>query len=230
MSFNKKVSIAVIRRLPRYYRYLSDLLKMDITRISSKELSQRMGVTASQIRQDLNCFGGFGQQGYGYNVELLYREIGNILGVNNNYKTIIIGAGNMGQALANYENFEKRGFKLIGIFDINPQLIGKKIRNVEIMHMDKLEEFVKSNSVDIAIITVPYQNTREVAEKVASLGIKGLWNFSPMDLKLPYDDIVIENVHLSDSLMVLGYRLNEMRKAQEALKADSSQKQKEDKK
>lgn len=223
-GLNKKISIAVIRRLPRYYRYLADLLRMDITRISSKELSQRMGITASQIRQDLNCFGGFGQQGYGYNVELLYREIGNILGVNDKFKTIIIGAGNMGQALANYENFEKRGFTLIGIFDINPQIIGKKIRNVEIKQMNELDDFCRNNHVDIAILTVPYQNIPEVAEKVASLGIKGLWNFSAMDLKLPYDDIIIKNVHLSDSLMVLGYKLNERRKAEKARKANEAKK------
>lgn len=177
----------------------------------------RMGITASQIRQDLNCFGGFGQQGYGYNVELLYKEIGKILGVNNKFYTIIIGAGNMGQALANYENFEKRGFELIGIFDVNPQLIGKKIRNVEIMHMDSLVDFVGNNKVDIAILTVPYKNIPEVAEKVATLGIKALWNFSAMDLKLPYEDIIIENVHLSDSLMVLGYRLRESQRKQAEL-------------
>lgn len=203
MNLDKKISMAVIRRLPRYYRYLSDLLKLGITRISSKELSSRMGITASQIRQDLNCFGGFGQQGYGYNVEYLYKEIGNILGVNEAFKIIIIGAGNMGQALANYTNFEKRGFKLIGIFDINPNLIGKKIRDVEIMHLDSLDRFVAENQVDIAILCVPYENTPAVADKVARLGVKGLWNFSPMDLKLPYD-VIIENVHLSDSLMVLG--------------------------
>lgn len=208
MNLKKKVSFAVVRRLPRYFRYLSDLLKMDITRISSKELSTRMGITASQIRQDLNCFGGFGQQGYGYNVELLYNEIGNILGVNNKFQTIIIGVGNMGQALANYSNFEKRGFKLIGVFDINPKLVGKKIKDIEIMHLDKLDNFVKENRVDIAILTVPYEQTPAIADKVARLGVKGLWNFSPMDLKLPYD-VVIENVHLSDSLMVLGYKLNE---------------------
>ena len=208
MDLKKKVSIAVIRRLPRYYRYLSDLLKMDITRISSKELSARMGITASQIRQDLNCFGGFGQQGYGYNVELLYNEIGNILGVNNMFNTIIIGAGNMGQALANYENFEKRGFKLIGIFDVNPKLIGKKIKDIEIRNLNTLEDYTKENRVDIAILTVPHEHTPEVADRVARLGIRGLWNFSPMDLKLPYD-VIIENVHLSDSLMVLGYKLNQ---------------------
>ncbi|MCR4436390.1 MAG: redox-sensing transcriptional repressor Rex [Clostridiales bacterium] len=208
MNSKKKVSIAVVRRLPRYYRYLSDLLELDITRISSKELSARMGITASQIRQDLNCFGGFGQQGYGYNVESLFNEIGNILGLNNKFQMIIIGAGHMGQALANYSNFEKRGYKLVGIFDVDPGLIGKKIKNIEIEHYDKLEEFVKHHRVDVAILSVPYDRTRMVADKVASLGIKGLWNFSPMDLKIPYD-VVIENVHLSDSLMVLGYRLNE---------------------
>jgi AT-rich DNA-binding protein len=206
MASKKKVSIAVVRRLPRYYRYLSDLLRMDITRVSSRELSNRMGITASQIRQDLNCFGGFGQQGYGYNVESLYNEIGNILGVNDKFNTIIVGAGNMGQALANYSNFEKRGFVLTGIFDVNPALVGKKIKDIEIMHLDTLEDYVKRQRVDIAILTVPAEHTPEAAEKIARLGIKGLWNFSPMDLKLPYD-IVIENVHLSDSLMVLGYRM-----------------------
>ncbi|WP_010245705.1 redox-sensing transcriptional repressor Rex [Acetivibrio cellulolyticus] len=208
MSPDKKISIAVIKRLPRYYRYLSDLLKLGITRISSKELSIRMGITASQIRQDLNCFGGFGQQGYGYNVEHLYNEIGNILGVNNKFKFIIIGAGNMGQALSNYTNFEKRGFELQAIFDVNPNLIGKKINNVEIMDLNTLEEYVKNNKVDIAMLCVPYDQTPLVADRVARLGIKGLWNFSPMDLKIPYD-VIIENVHLSDSLMVLGYKLSE---------------------
>lgn len=181
---------------------------MDIKRISSKELSAKMGITASQIRQDLNCFGGFGQQGYGYNVETLFNEIGNILGINRKFKTIIIGAGNMGQALSNYGNFERRGFQLVGIFDSNDKLIGKKIKNFTIMHIDTIEEFLKDNEVDIAMLTVPYEHTPAVADKVGRLGIKGLWNFSPMDLKLPYD-IEIENVHLSDSLMILGYRLND---------------------
>lgn len=167
-----------------------------------------MGITASQIRQDLNCFGGFGQQGYGYNVELLFSEIGNILGVNNKFQTIVIGAGHMGQALANYSNFEKRGFQIIGVFDNNPKLIGKKINHMEVQHMDNLDDFVRDYHVDIAMLTVPYDSVREVAERVALLGIKGLWNFSPMDLKLPYDT-VIENVHLSDSLMVLGYKIRE---------------------
>ena len=208
MSSDKKISIAVIKRLPRYYRYLSDLLNLGITRISSKELSSRMGITASQIRQDLNCFGGFGQQGYGYNVEYLYQEIGKILGVHERFNVVIIGAGNMGQALANYTNFEKRGFKLIGIFDVNPDLTGKKIRDIEIMSMDDIERFISENKVDIAMLCVPYEHTPTVADKVARLGVKGLWNFSPMDLKVPHD-VIIENVHLSDSLMVLGYKLAE---------------------
>ncbi|NLP13332.1 MAG: redox-sensing transcriptional repressor Rex [Clostridium sp.] len=208
MSSDKKISIAVIKRLPRYYRYLSDLLKLGITRISSRELSSRMGITASQIRQDLNCFGGFGQQGYGYNVEYLYQEIGKILGVDEMFNVIIIGAGNMGQALANYSNFEKRGFKLIGIFDVSTDLIGKKIRNIEIMSMDDIEGFIGDNEVDIAMLCVPYEYTPTVADKIARLGVKGLWNFSPMDLRIPYD-VIVENVHLSDSLMVLGYKLTE---------------------
>lgn len=212
MESKKKISIAVIRRLPRYYRYLSDLLQQNITRISSKELSERMGITASQIRQDLNCFGGFGQQGYGYNVQALYEEIGKILGIDHKFTTIIVGAGNMGHALANYSNFEKRGFNLIGIFDVDPKLVGQEIKGVKVSHMDELEKFISQNHVDIAILTVPYSETPSVADRIARLGVKGLWNFSPMDLRLPYD-VIIENVHLSDSLAVLGYKLNEKRNA-----------------
>jgi len=214
ISIKKKVSIAVVRRLPRYYRYLADLLNSGINRISSKELSERMGITASQIRQDLNCFGGFGQQGYGYNVESLYKEIGRILGLDNNFQTIIIGAGNMGRALANYKNFEKRGFKLIGIFDKDPKVVGQKINDLDVRHIDDLQKFTQENKVDIAMLCVPHDETPIVAEKAAACGIKGLWNFSPMELKLSHSNvnknIVIENVHLSDSLMVLGYKINEM--------------------
>lgn len=204
----KKISMAVIRRLPRYYRYLSDLLRADIKRISSKELSERMGITASQIRQDLNCFGGFGQQGYGYNIESLYSEIGKILGVDRRFTTVIIGAGNMGNALANYGNFKKRGYDLIGIFDISPERVGKVINGLEIMHMDKLDDFIRNNNVDIAILTIPSQSVSEVAERVAELGVKGIWNFSPQDLHLSCN-VIVENVHLSDGLMVLGYRIRE---------------------
>lgn len=208
MEQQKKVSIAVVRRLPRYYRYLSDLLRMDITRISSKELSLRMGTTASQIRQDLNCFGGFGQQGYGYNVEYLYNEIAKILGVSQQFKFIIIGAGNMGRALANYGNFVKRGFQLAGIFDLNPQIIGTTIKGHTVRDQDELESFLTENKIDIAMLTLPFDQTASVADKVAKLGVKGLWNFSPMDLKLDHD-VIVENVHLSDSLMVLGYKINQ---------------------
>lgn len=210
MIEDKKISMAVIRRLPRYFRYLSDLMQLDIKRISSKELSDRMHITASQIRQDLNCFGGFGQQGYGYNVEYLYDEISKILGTNKRFNCIIVGAGNMGNALANYENFAKRGFDIIAVFDVNPEKVGTTIRNLEVMHMDTLPEFVKTHQVDIAMLTVPNSKVNEVATEVTELGIKGIWNFSPTDLRLG-EDIVVENVHLSDSLMVLGYRLKESR-------------------
>lgn len=205
---DKKISMAVIKRLPRYHRYLNNLLELGIKRVSSKELSTRMGITASQIRQDLNCFGGFGQQGYGYNVESLYSEIGNILGINKTFYAIIIGAGNMGQALSNYGNFEKRGFEIIGIFDVNTDIIGKKIKDIEVMNLNDMDEFILNNKVDIAMLCVPYRETASVADRIAKLGVRGLWNFSAMDLKIPYD-VIIENVHLSDSLMVLGYKLNE---------------------
>lgn len=203
----KKVSLAVVKRLPRYYRFLGDLLSNGITRISSKDLSKKMNVTASQIRQDLNNFGCFGQQGYGYNVELLYQEIKNILGLDKTYNLIIIGAGNLGQALLNYSNFEKRGFKFIGIFDINPKILGLNIRGVDIMDISNLPDFLQKNKVDIAVLTVPKSNTLDIAEILTQNGIKGIWNFSNMELKMP-NDIVVENAHLTDSLMTLTYKLN----------------------
>jgi len=202
----KKVSDAVIKRLPRYFRYLADLKENNVLRISSKALSEKMGFTASQIRQDLSCFGGFGQQGYGYNVESLYSELKKILGVNKSFGIIIIGAGNLGQAIANYGKFEKRGYFLKGIFDVNKDLIGNKIDGVDIMTMDSLPEFLKNNHVDIAVLTVPRNVTTVVAEDIVKLGIKGIWNFSAMDIKVP-DDVEVENVHLSDSIMVLGYKI-----------------------
>jgi len=208
MGEDKKISMAVIRRLPRYFRYISDLMQLDIKRISSKELSERMHITASQIRQDLNCFGGFGQQGYGYNVEYLYNEISRILGTDKRFNCIIVGAGNMGNALANYENFRRRGFDIIAIFDVDEKKIGTKINGIEVYSSDKLPEFTANNKVDIAILTVPNKKIIDVAKQITSLGIKAIWNFSPTDLRLG-DDVVVENVHLSDSLMVLGYRLRE---------------------
>jgi len=204
----KEISKAVINRLPRYYRYLGDLLEKDVVRISSKELSERMKVTASQIRQDLNNFGGFGQQGYGYNVEYLHSEIGKILGLDRKYHMIIIGAGNLGQALANYADFDKKGFFVKAIFDINPNLIGSQIRGIEVKSMDELEDYLISNKVDIAAITVPKTKAPGIASDLARLGVKGIWNFAPTDLNLP-KDVTVENVHLIDSLMKLSYRLSE---------------------
>ncbi|MHC1748496.1 MAG: redox-sensing transcriptional repressor Rex [Cellulosilyticaceae bacterium] len=212
MTEERKISMAVIRRLPRYYRYLGELLDKGVTKISSRELSEKMKVTASQIRQDLNNFGGFGQQGYGYNVEYLHQEIAKILGLEKQHKMIIVGIGNLGQALANYNSFEKRGFTLVGMFDINPRLIGMTIRGVEVQDIDKMEAFVKSNQVEIAILTMPKAKVKQVAENLAEWGVKGLWNFSPVDLFLP-DTVQVENVHLSHSLMTLAYKINEQNDA-----------------
>lgn len=208
--YEKTISLAVIKRLPRYYRYLGELLENDVVRISSKELSEKMQVTASQIRQDLNNFGGFGQQGYGYNVEYLFTEIGKILGLDRKYNLIIIGAGNLGQALANYTDFERRGFLIKGIFDVNPRLEGISIRGNEIRMVDTLEEFVRNNSVHIAALTIPKAKAPQVAADLVSWGVKAIWNFAPTDLNLPAN-IMVENVHLAESLMRLSYNL----KAQE---------------
>lgn len=203
---DKEISSAVIKRLPRYYRYLGELMENDVVRISSKELSERMKVTASQIRQDLNNFGGFGQQGYGYNVEYLYTEIGKILGLDRKYKVAIVGAGNLGQALANYTDFEKRGFVVSGIFDVNPRLIGMTIRGIEVRLIDDLEDFVKNKNVDIAALTLPKMKAPQIAADLVKWGVKAFWNFAPTDLNLP-PDVVVENVHLAESLMRVSYNL-----------------------
>lgn len=203
---DNKISKAVIKRLPRYYRYLGELLEMGIQRISSEELSKKMKVTASQIRQDLNQFGGFGQQGYGYNVEYLYEEIAKILGLDRIYNVIIIGAGNLGRAIANYANFEKRGFKVIGIFDINEDLKGGMVRGIKVCHMSELEDFVKDNMVDIAALTIPKTEAVKAAELLVELGVKAFWNFAHTDLNVP-DNVIVESVHLSESLMRISYML-----------------------
>ena len=202
----RNISQAVIRRLPRYYRYLGDLLENEVERISSNDLSKRMNVTASQIRQDLNNFGGFGQQGYGYNVKYLHTEIGKILGLDNTHNFVIIGAGNLGQALANYVSFEKRGFVVKGSFDVNPRLEGMSIRGIPIRKMDELKNFIKDNNIEIAVLTIPKEKAVEVADMLVDTKIKGIWNFAHTDLKLP-KHIIVENVHLSDSLMSLSYRI-----------------------
>lgn len=209
MSENtKKVPSVVIKRLPRYYRYLGELLKQDIRRISSNALSQKMNVTASQIRQDFNYFGGFGQQGYGYNVEHLYNEIGDILGLNDGDTTVIIGAGNLGRALASHNTFEKRGFKLVGIFDNDDNIIGTQINGITVMSIDDLEAFMKNNRVDIGILTVPKNAVQEAAERLADNGVKGILNFSYTELEIA-KDIAIENVHLSDPMMTLSYKIKQ---------------------
>lgn len=203
----KEISQAVIRRMPRYYRYLGELLDESVERISSNELSSRMQVTASQIRQDLNNFGGFGQQGYGYNVKYLYEEIGKILGLNEKHNIIVIGAGNLGQALANYVKFEKLGFVIIGLFDVNPALKGTLVRGIEVRMLDELADFVKDHKVDIATLTMPKEAADSVADLVVSLGIHAIWNFAHVDLQVLDENVVVENVHLSDSLMQLSYNI-----------------------
>ena len=203
----KEISQAVIRRMPRYYRYLGELLDESVERISSCDLSRRMNVTASQIRQDLNNFGGFGQQGYGYNVQSLYEEIGRILGLDTEHKIIIIGAGNLGQALANYVKFEKLGFVITALFDVNPALKGQSVRGIPIYMLDELDEYCRTHQVDIAALTMPKSKADSIAKKVVELGIHAIWNFAHVDLRIDDKNVVVESVHLSDSLMQLSYNI-----------------------
>ena len=207
---NHQVSIPVIKRLPRYHRYLEELKNLGVVRISSKELSARMGLTASQIRQDLNCFGGFGQQGYGYNIEQLYNEIGAILGLNNKSKAIMIGAGNLGHAIATHIHFENRGFDLVGIFDNSPAVIGTMVGGKIVMSCDNLEDFCLQEKPIVAILCIPAEYAAENADKLVSLGIKGFWNFTQYDLVGRYENVAVENVHLGDSLMTLCYQVKEI--------------------
>lgn len=201
------ISLAVVKRLPRYYRYLEELLDNGVERISSGDLSNRMKVSASQIRQDLNHFGGFGQQGYGYNVEYLHDEIAKILGIDHVHNIIIAGSGNLGRAIANYANFEKRGFVVKGMFDCNPELIGRDCRGAKIMPMEGMADFIRDNNIEIMALTIPKTSANEVARMAVEAGIKGIWNFAHMDLIVP-SDVVVENVHLSESLMTLSYNMN----------------------
>lgn len=210
MKYERKISEAVIKRLPRYYRYLKDLMNMGISRVSSKDLSARTGLTPSQVRQDFYCFGGFGIQGYGYDVEYLYNEIKSILGLDTDFKMIIVGAGHLGQALSKYIA-EKKSFKMLGMFDNNPNLAGQKIGEIEIRHTRELQEFIREYDIDIAALTVPAVNAREAAEMLISCGIKGIWNFAPIDLKAP-SDVILENIQLIDSLVVLGYKIANSKK------------------
>mgnify|MGYP002515771910 CR=1 FL=1 len=193
--------------MPRYYRYLGEWLEEGVERISSNDLSNRMKVTASQIRQDLNNFGGFGQQGYGYNVEALHNEIGKILGLDTKYNAVLVGAGNLGQAIANYSGFKKAGFEIKALFDANPRLIGLKIRDFEVLDSEIIEEFVRDNNVDIAIICIPKNGAQELADKLVNAGIKGIWNFASIDLNVP-SSVIVENVNLTESLFTLSYLMN----------------------
>lgn len=204
---SKEISQAVVSRLPRYFRYLGELKDSGVERISSQELSDIMHVTASQIRQDFNNFGGFGQQGYGYNVEYLYNEIANILGLHEKHHLVLIGAGNLGQAIANYMNFERRGFLITGIFDVNKEIIGKKIKDITVLPMTDLEQFVKDNAIDIGVLTIPKSAAKEVADRLVACGVYAIWNFAHVDLDVP-DYVLVENVHLSESLMKLSYNIH----------------------
>ncbi|MCI8514741.1 MAG: redox-sensing transcriptional repressor Rex [Lachnospiraceae bacterium] len=207
---NKGISSAVIKRLPRYYRYLSDLMNQGVERISSNELSSLMSVTASQIRQDLNNFGGFGQQGYGYNVEYLYGEIGKILCVDKKHNMVIIGGGNFGHALANYERFEQKGFVTRAIFDKDPEKVGGDVRGIPILDIAQLPAYLKEHGVQIGVLTIPKLEAQEITDILVAGGVKAIWNFAHLDLKVP-DDVLVENVHLSESLMQLSYRLGEQK-------------------
>lgn len=208
---NAKISNAVIKRLPRYRRYLIELRKKGVEKISSKEFSNLIGYTASQIRQDLNNFGGFGQQGYGYSVDDLYDEINAILGLDKEYRMVIMGAGNLGQAIAKYTHFHKQGFKVCGVFEISPNLIGKDLDGIEIMDYENIVEYVEEEEIDIGIICVNQNNAQEVADKLSFAGVKGIWNFAPTDIEVP-KHVALENVHLSDSLHSLAYHMNDIQK------------------
>ncbi len=202
-----KISLSVIKRLPRYYRFLGELQKHGISRISSRELAQRMLLTASQIRQDFNCFGGFGQQGYGYNVAQLYHEIGSILGVENHVKTILIGAGNLGRAIAFHMEFEMRGFQLVGIFDRNEAMSGQLVRGLPVRHISGLDDFCREQLPKACLLCIPQEQAQETVKQLVGLGIQGFWNFTHYDFAHQYPHITVENVHLADSLMTLSYRL-----------------------
>lgn len=203
----QKVSDAVIHRLPRYYRYLDDLYNKGIVRISSNSLGSKMDITASQIRQDLSCFGEFGQQGYGYNVAELRSEIGHILGIDKGHRLIIIGVGHLGHALLQNFDFEKVGFHVDTAFDISPDLVGTRIYDVTIRSMDELEPYVAENQPNVAVLTVPQHVVQPMASRLIDLGIKGFWNFTNVELSTDVPDVFFEDVHFVDTLLTLSYRI-----------------------
>lgn len=203
----ENVSDAVIRRLPRYYRQLTELCARGVVRISSHSLGQEMNITASQIRQDLSCFGEFGQQGYGYNVEELHTEIGHILGVDNNHHLIIIGVGNLGHALLQNFGFAQAGFSVDAAFDISPAVTGTRVNGVPIFPMEELELYVKNHSVDVVVLTIPQSIAQSTADRLIALGIRGFWNFTNVELTSAVPEVKIENIHFADSLLTLSYRI-----------------------
>ena len=208
MAYKSRVSDAVVRRLPMYYRHLRDLEKAGVVRISSQELGERMNLTASQIRQDINCFGGFGQQGYGYHVANLKEHIAEILGLRHEYHVIIVGAGNIGRAVANYAGFDKEGFHIQAMFDVSPALVGIDVHGILVQPMEKLEAWLEAHNVDIAVLSVPKAHAQDTADMLVQGGVRAIWNFAPVDLALP-EGVAVNNVHLSDSLHILSYRMNE---------------------
>ena len=213
MKVSNDISKSVIGRLPRYYRFLGELLKNDVTRISSKDLADKMGLTASQIRQDLNCFGGFGQQGYGYNVPALRARLAEILGLDKSYTAVLIGAGNLGRAVAGHMTFEDKGFRLTGIFDTDPLFKGIKIKGLPILPDSALEEFCKATPPDMAVLCIPSESAAAVVEQLVACGVKNFWNFSHYDIKRAHPEVNVENVHLNDSLMLLTYQIKNRRES-----------------
>ncbi|MDP4121140.1 MAG: redox-sensing transcriptional repressor Rex [Bacillota bacterium] len=212
MAKDKNISMSVIRRLPRYYRFLSDLVDKEVDRISSGELAKRMNLTASQVRQDFNCFGGFGQQGYGYSVKALKNEIESILSLKSGYNSVLIGVGNLGRAVAMHMEFEARGFKLIGAFDQDRNLIGKPLNHLIIKDIDGIDSFCDENKIDVAILCIPKEAAESIVEKLYGFGVRYFWNFSHFDISVAYPDTIIENVHMSDSLMTLCYRITDAKR------------------
>ena len=211
MSY-KQITPPIIKRLPRYYRFLEDLEATGMVRVSSKVLSEKMGITASQIRQDLNCFGGFGQQGYGYKIPVLKEEIGKILNLNSKKQLIIIGVGNLGKAIANHINFEEKGYELIGLFDKKESIIGQTVRGLPVRNFETIDDFCREHHPSTAVLCIPKESAERIAYKLVKLGIKGFLNFSHYDLSLSYDNIVVENVHFGDQLMILSYEINNLEK------------------
>ena len=209
MKRNSKVSTAVIRRLPRYYRQLSELQEAGVVRISSSALGKSMGLTASQIRQDLFCFGEFGQQGYGYKVDSLKEEIGDILGINRGHTIVVLGTGNLGRALIKNFKFSVNGFRLLAAFDVSPQVVGGEIAGVPVYHADRLEEFLSQNRVDVGLLTVPISAAQEMGDRLVAAGVRGIWNFTNYEISFSREDVVVESVHFSDSLLALSYLISQ---------------------